>query len=114
MRLGQSGRRIFRIALGGHATHRWNAPYLNIHRADLLAALLSRARAIEAIEIRLNARLSHYGQSEQVTARFENGESLSDHALPARSLGVSRFRLRRSRARHHRLPAPGRAQVNMQ
>lgn len=46
MRLGVSGRKIFSIALGAEARTRWGAPYVNAHRADLLAALLARAKAL--------------------------------------------------------------------
>jgi len=81
MRLGQSGRRVFRIALADCAKTRWHAPYLNIHRADLLEALLVRARAMGNITIRLNMRLVSYAQSGDVTARFEGGQELSADIL---------------------------------
>ena len=44
MRDGQSGARIYRAALGAVAEARWGAPYLHVHRADLLAALTGAAR----------------------------------------------------------------------
>lgn len=46
MRMGVSGRRIFRIDLKDIAEARWGAPYLHVHRADLVAALYERARAV--------------------------------------------------------------------
>ena len=39
MRLGRSGRIVFDIPLGLAAADRWGAPYLHVHRADLVAAL---------------------------------------------------------------------------
>ncbi len=40
MRLGRSGREVFSIPLREAAMARWGAPYLHLHRADLLAALI--------------------------------------------------------------------------
>lgn len=81
MRLGESGRQVFRIALAEYAQIRWNAPYLNIHRADLLEALHTRARAMTAITIKLNLRLVSYAQSDRVSAIFYSGEALSADLL---------------------------------
>ena len=39
MRLGQSGRRVFSIPVRHVAPYRWRAPYVHIHRADLIAVL---------------------------------------------------------------------------
>lgn len=39
MRMGRSGRRIFRVPVGDAAVARWGAPYLHVHRADLVEAL---------------------------------------------------------------------------
>ncbi|MFQ5566543.1 MAG: FAD-dependent oxidoreductase, partial [Paracoccaceae bacterium] len=36
MRDGRSGARIYRVRLGAAAEARWGAPYLHVHRADLL------------------------------------------------------------------------------
>ena len=52
MRLGRGGARILSLPLGGRAEARWGAPYLQVHRADLLTALESVARA-SGVAIRL-------------------------------------------------------------
>jgi salicylate hydroxylase len=44
MRLGVSGAPILRLPLGAAAEARWGAPYLQAHRADLIAALEETAR----------------------------------------------------------------------
>lgn len=49
----RSGRPIVRIPLGASAQMRYGAPYWIIHRADLQAALLARARDIPDIDLRL-------------------------------------------------------------
>lgn len=52
LRLGRSGRRIFRIPVAEQANKRWGAPYLHIHRADLIESLahLLEARSPGAIQ----------------------------------------------------------------
>lgn len=51
----RSGRPIVRIPLGAAAQTRYGAPYWIIHRADLQAALLARARENPDIDLRLDA-----------------------------------------------------------
>lgn len=57
MRDGSSGATILHLPLGAAAEARWGAPYLQVHRADLLDALERAARAAGA-EIRLGARIA--------------------------------------------------------
>jgi salicylate hydroxylase len=52
MRQGRGGATILRLPLGAAAERRWGAPYLQVHRADLLATLEAAARA-EGADIRL-------------------------------------------------------------
>lgn len=49
---------IARVPLGVAAEHRWGAPYLTAHRADLQAALLAEADSHEEIAL-------HYGREAQ-------------------------------------------------
>jgi salicylate hydroxylase len=51
----RNGRQIVRIPLGDAAQMRYGAPYWIIHRADLQAALLERARENPDIDLRLGA-----------------------------------------------------------
>lgn len=56
LRLGESGMRIFSIPAGEKAVDRYGAPYLHVHRADLIAGL--RECAAEAgVKLTLGARL---------------------------------------------------------
>ena len=48
LKLGRSGATILHLPLGDVAEARWGAPYLNVHRADLLAAVERAARAAGA------------------------------------------------------------------
>jgi salicylate hydroxylase len=45
MRLGVSGATVLHLPLGASAEARWGAPYMQVHRADLLAAVEHAARA---------------------------------------------------------------------
>lgn len=56
LRDGRTGRTIYRAALGAEAERRWGAPYLHVHRADLLAVLTEAAAAAGA-EVRLGTRV---------------------------------------------------------
>ncbi|MGB3627168.1 MAG: FAD-dependent monooxygenase [Henriciella sp.] len=60
LRLGRSGREVFRIPAGAAAETRWGAPYLHIHRADLLGVLAEAAQSHPDIGISLGARITHY------------------------------------------------------
>lgn len=59
MRDGRSGARIYRAALGAAAEARWGAPYLHVHRADLLAVLTDAAREAGA-KVRGGAKVAGY------------------------------------------------------
>ena len=57
MRLGVSGRRVFHLPMKGLAERRWGAPYMHVHRADLLAALQARFDALCPGAIHLGAKI---------------------------------------------------------
>lgn len=54
LRRGEDGAVVLRLPLGAQAEARWGAPFLQIHRADLLAKIERAARAAGA-ELRLGA-----------------------------------------------------------
>ena len=77
MRDGRSGARIYRAALGAAAEARWGAPYLHVHRADLLAALSGAAREAGA-DIRGGTRVEGYVlRPEGPALKLAGGEVLS-------------------------------------
>ena len=59
LRDGQSGALVYRVPLARAAEARWGAPYLHMHRADLLAVLSEAARAA-GVEIRGGTRVDAY------------------------------------------------------
>ncbi|MEM9010767.1 MAG: FAD-dependent monooxygenase [Pseudomonadota bacterium] len=50
MRIGRTGRQVFSIPMGPAAVARWGAPYLQVHRADLID-LLAGALGPEALHL---------------------------------------------------------------
>jgi len=73
LRRGGDGAELARIPLAD-AEKRWGAPYLAVHRADLLSALVERARTEPLIEINTDSTLTGFIQDEQgvaVTYRFD-------------------------------------------
>ena len=81
LRHGRSGRRVFKIDLSD-AKRRWGAPYLHLHRADLLKALENTIRKHAHIELRLNARIERYEhQTGGVVAYLEGGGYLNGDLL---------------------------------
>jgi len=67
IRRGRDGVRLADLPLGD-AQKRWGAPYLNVHRADLLSALLELAQRNSLIEIRNDATLTGFVQDEKGVA----------------------------------------------
>ncbi|MHA1528361.1 MAG: FAD-dependent oxidoreductase [Alphaproteobacteria bacterium] len=77
MRDGRSGARIYHAPLGGAAEARWGAPYLHVHRADLLAALCGAARQA-GVDIRGGARVEGYVlRPEGPALNLAGGETLT-------------------------------------
>jgi salicylate hydroxylase len=83
MRLGRSGRRVFRIELAETAVRRWGAPYLHVHRADLLDALLAGTAGGDLdITLRTGSAVRDYEQdAERVTAVLDSGERVGGALL---------------------------------
>lgn len=81
IRDGHSGKVLQDIALGSAFEQRFGEPYRVIHRADLLAALVARAREHPNIELLTNAEVSSFtdkgGYVEIATAMgAQKGEAL--------------------------------------
>jgi 2-polyprenyl-6-methoxyphenol hydroxylase-like FAD-dependent oxidoreductase len=77
MRDGCSGRLIYRVALGAMSVARWGAPYLHVHRVDLLEVLSSAARRAGA-DIRGGARVEGYAcHPEGPALKLAGGEILA-------------------------------------
>jgi len=63
MRDGYTGALIYRTPLGAAAEARWGAPYLHIHRADLLEALLYAAGEA-GVRIRTGSAITGYARRD--------------------------------------------------
>lgn len=75
MRFGRSGRKVFTIPLAAEAVHRWGAPYLHIHRADLLDVLAAELRGKAPRAIRANAKVEGYVVTDKlVEVRLAGGD----------------------------------------
>ncbi len=82
MRFGRSGRRIFQIEAQRAIVERWGAPYLHLHRADLVGALKDLLMKRQPNSVRLNAEVVAYTHSDtEATAHLESGETVSGDLL---------------------------------
>lgn len=72
---GSDGRSIARTELGNKAHHRFGAPFLVAHRADVQNALLRRVEAHADIELRLGLRLVDMREGDTViSGLFETAD----------------------------------------
>jgi salicylate hydroxylase len=81
MRRGRTGAEVFSIPMGDHAVRRYGAPYLHIHRADLIEVL--RIAAVSAgVRLRLGARVSVYvREGSEFRVGLDNGDVLGADVL---------------------------------
>lgn len=82
MRFGRSGREIFQIQARRAMIERWGAPYLHLHRADLIEALTELLLDRQPRAIRLNASCAEYETHDTgVVAKLVSGEAVSGDLL---------------------------------
>lgn len=78
MRMGVSGRQVFRLQMRGYAEQRWRAPYIHMHRADLVDALAARLRTLAPDAIQTGAAVTGYAQDgDQVVLTLEGGSTMT-------------------------------------
>ena len=65
MRLGQTGQRFCYLPLGEAARNRWGAPYIHIHRADLIDGLVRRLEQLQPESLTLDAQITDVTSSDQ-------------------------------------------------
>jgi salicylate hydroxylase len=81
LRLGKSGVRVFSIPAGPAARKRYGAPYLHIHRADLIE-ILRKAAEVAGVRIRLGAGLAAFTQAAgDVRLGLDTGDILEADLL---------------------------------
>lgn len=88
MRMGVSGRRIFGLQMRGYAERRWGAPYIHIHRADLVDALAARLRTLAPNAIRTGMSVTGYAQDGAGATLYldDDSELTGDVAIGADGL----------------------------
>lgn len=75
MRFGRSGRKVFTIPLAAETVYLWGAPYLHVHRADLLDVLVAELREKAPHAIRTGVRVAGYVTTDSlVEVRLDTGE----------------------------------------
>lgn len=82
LRMGQSGMPLITTKLGDVAEARWGAPYLHIHRADLISVLETalKARAPEAVHLGSKV-IGYLGDTQKPAARLESGQTVQGDLL---------------------------------
>ena len=82
MRLGRSGRQIFSIPLREAALQRWGAPYLHIHRADLIQTLREALTDSGHDIIQCGKAVTSYRQDAgQINAQLSDGSTVTADVL---------------------------------
>lgn len=82
LRMGMSGRRLIRAPLGSVAQARWGAPYLHIHRADLVAVLQGALNNRAPGVLKLGQEVTSYTNTETgVLAHLAGGASIKGDVL---------------------------------
>ncbi|NNF16817.1 MAG: monooxygenase [Gammaproteobacteria bacterium] len=82
LRIGSSGRTVFSIPLRAAARTRWGAPYLHVHRADLVNTLADAVHERMPETVRFNAPVVAYEQSGTgIAAVLDNNERIEGDVL---------------------------------
>ena len=88
MRYGQTGKLIFSIPAGDEAVARWGAPYLHIHRTDLIRVLVNALEQAAPNAIATNTTVIGYRHAANgVTVQTEHGADI-DAALLVGAAGI--------------------------
>ncbi len=83
MRLGKTGRRVFSIPVRHVAPYRWRAPYVHIHRADLVAVLADALLAAAPGALRLGASVQTVDEAKGVIRLSDGSEEAGDLVVAA-------------------------------
>lgn len=77
LRMGRSGRRVFRLPMKGAAKTRWGNRFIQIHRADLHKALVEALRAQPSAALRTHAKVTGYVRERGgASVYLERGERI--------------------------------------
>jgi len=78
---GVTGERVADIPCGAGFQERFGNPYAVAHRADIHGALLDACRAHDLIELRNDARVASFDQTDSVSITLQSGERIKAAAL---------------------------------
>ena len=82
MRFGRSGKRVFQIEARRAIIERWGAPYLHLHRADLVRTLTDLLRQRQPNAVRLGTTCTGYqNRADRVLAELESGDTIEGDLL---------------------------------
>jgi salicylate hydroxylase len=82
LRCGLTGRAVFSLPVGADARRRYGAPYLHVHRADLLDALVAAVRAEPSVELNYGQSATSFEASDrQARLVFAGGGAVSGDGL---------------------------------
>ncbi len=79
----KTGRKLHTMELGDAYEAKYGAPYLHLHRSDLLQTLLAGIRQRPNIELRTGVSVSHYSQSDyEVSVHLQTAEQTTEKGEP--------------------------------
>ena len=87
-RFARSGRRYAEIPMGLKARQRWGAPYLQIHRSDVLTALSSKLQSLQPDAVQTGRTVTDVSISETTAALVFADGSTEEGALVVGADGV--------------------------
>lgn len=98
LRLGRADRPVWSLPMGSAARERWGAPYVLVHRADLVGALLKRLLDLAPDAVVTDATVAGYGtrlvlqDGQTVATRLIIGADGLHSAIRSRMLGPEKPR----------------------
>jgi salicylate hydroxylase len=82
MRWGESGQVVFSLPIGARQEEQWCAPYLHIHRADLVGVLAARLMLVDPGALQVGAQVTSIGPSDTgVRVTLASGNRLEGDVL---------------------------------
>ena len=76
LRLGKSGRTIWSMPINPVSQKRWGAPYVHVHRADLVSVLANRLHALAPGALRAEMKIDRYVAEKNCILSFSNSQEI--------------------------------------
>ncbi len=82
MKIGRSERDVWSLPMARVSRHRWKAPYVHVHRADLANVLAQRLEILAPGALRMNIKFSRYNIENKTTFfHFDDGSTETSDIL---------------------------------